>query len=509
MSLALVFLALFFILGVSLSPLAVAVAVNAFADGLGKRIGRWAIGLGLTSIYRPAITFNASDELTLKKRSYDEKHDAEYITFGGLLSTVKRHLHDPQNRMHAFYGVPFGFVDELFGVVVDPRDCDLGRSLRRAQANSQYEHRVEEDGRLVESVRAVFERPEGHVGVRLPDVTTLVGGSFDAQIVERIREYYRESQAPRTSTTAFKQLLVPVAAFIGVVLIGMFAAGQTGGGGGGGAISSPSGNSSTINVGVLLLAISTRRVREVLARRNWRNVAVSTVAVGLATGVAGGLYLAFPMPTPVLGIPLPLGVWAVVALAVGAVIPPFVAAWLGRSLGPLGMALGKLYLIIGLLGFSRPVIDLDDGEYRVVEYGVHEWPVEPKWYRFAMTRIGVAYHNVEDNWPQGTTLTRGEVRAMADGGEARFSPSGHVSTDQIKVGGIKGFLPAKDDLDGDSIHVRTDRTTGWLLEAGQDALEAAKEDFGGGSKPVGEKWILGATLAAIAMGALFNWVVFF
>lgn len=508
MSLALVFLALFFILGVSLSPLAVAVAVNAFSGSVRDRIRRWSIRLGLTSIYRPALTFNASDELTLKKRAYDEKHDAEYIAFGGPLSTVKRYLHDPQNRIHTFYGVPFGFVDELFGVVVDPRDCDLGRSLRRAQSNGQYTHRVRDDDELHESVLGVFGRPEGHVGVRLPDVSRLFGGSFDAQVVDRIREYFRKSQEPRASTTALRQLLVPIGAFVAVVLMGMFAAGQTGGGGGGGGGPMPT-NSTTIDTGALVLALSLQSLRQ----RNWRNIVVGVVMIGGLLAIGAGLVLAFPMVMPLLGIPLPLGAWAIIALLVGAIIPPFTAAWLGRSLGPFGMALGKLYIIIGFLGYSRPVIDFDDGEYRVVEYDSTEWPVEPKWYRFALTRIGVSYANDDEAWPRGTTLSQAKLETMADGGYDGPAPSGYEPTEMIKVDDITAFVP--DDPSDGEIFVRTDRTTGWQFEAGQDArlmkaaLDHAKEDFGGGSKPVGDKWILGATLIALAMGALFDWVVFF
>jgi len=509
MALVTVLLVLFLVLGILLGPLAMAVLSASLSEERGLRVARKSIALGLKSIWRPAITFNASDELTLKRRSYDEKHDTECISFGGLTSSVKRYLHDPQDRLHSFYGTPFGFVDELFGVVVDPRDVDVGRSIRKAQANSQYEHRVERGGHLHEAVKAVFERPRGNVGVRLPDVSTLVGGSFDSQVVDRIRDYYQTSQAPRSQTSALRQLLVPIGAFIVVVMMGLFAAGQGGGGGG----SAPSGDNSTISIGAMLLLASASRIDIDWEEVNWQNVGVGLGIVVLIGVVGGGLLLAFPAVVSVMGIPLPLGLWAVIMLGVGMVIPAFIASFFGRSLGPVGMALGKLYLTIGLLGFDRPVINYSNGEYDVVEYDRAQWPIEPKWYRFAMTRIGVSFANQEENWPDGTTISRGKVTGMAESGDKHGAPTGHVATDHIAVDDIKGFVP--EDPAEDATFVRTDRTTGWLFEAGQDrrlmtaALQSAKQDFGGGQKPVGDKWILGATLVAMAMGAVFDWVVFF
>lgn len=514
MAIVIILLSLFFFLGLSLGPLLLAAAIAGLSDARSYRLATWSISLGLKSVYRPAITFNTADELLLKRRSYDEKHNSEYVSFGGFFGGVKRYLHDPQDRIHPFYGVPFGFVDELFGLVIDPRDAALGREMHREQSNNQYEHRVEDGQELVESVKAVFELPRGGVGVRLPDVWGLVGGSFDSQVIDYIRDLYEKSQSPKTQTTALRQLLVPIGAFIGVVLLGAFVAGQAGAGagGGGGSPAPPSGNSSTINVGASLLFL-------ILSQTPWRsrlrNLLFGGIFLAVGLIIAIGLYLAFPVAYPLLGIPLPLGIWAVIFLGVGLLTPPFVAFWFGRSLGPLGVGLGKLYIIIGMLGFDRPVITLDDEEYSVTEYDAGVWAVEPKWYRFAFSRVGVGFRNAPENWPDGTTVRAAGVIAMADGGEPDRAPTGHVATDEIALEDIHGFVPDSDDVSRAAVHVRTDRTTGWMHEAGQArrlmiaALKTAKQDFGGGRKPVGEKWILGSTLVAMGMGAIFDWVVFF
>lgn len=549
--LSFILVSLFFVLGIALGPLCLAVLTVALEDDRGQRVSEFAVGLGLKSVWKPVLTFTTSDELTLKRRSYDEKHDSEYLSFGGMLSGIKRVIYDPQDRLHSFYGTPFGFVDELFGIVVDPRDVVVGEYLRRNQANGQYTHRVERNNSLSESVRAVFEIPEGQIGVQLSQASTLVGGSFDSQFLDRIRDIYETSQAPKGETSALKQLLAPVMAFVGVVLLSMFVAGQTASSGG--AAPQPAANETTISVGLLVLFISTDKARKWLKERydslralidqlqgkqsehdgpgvlerveqgldaagnphrgNWRHRLVVLALLSVGAVVTLGLFLAFPTTLSLLGIPLPLGIWSVIALLLGMLVPAFVASFFGRSLGGVGMLLGKLYITIGLLGFDKPVIDFDGSEYDLVEYDSRDWEIEPHWYRFAMTQIGIGFPNTTGAWPEGTTMHSEVVKTLGDTGDKHDAPDDCVATDAVKVGDIKGFVP--DDPDEDAVHVRTDRTTGWFSEAGQarrlmkSALEKAKQDYGGGQKPVGDKWILGATLASMLMASLFSWAVIF
>lgn len=508
MALMTILLFLFFILGVAFGPLLLAALIAALDDERSHRLAAFSIGLGLKSIWRPVISFSPSaDELTLKRRSYDEKHDTQYIQFGGLINGVKRTLQNPQDRFHSFYGTPFGFVDEMFGVVVDPRDALLAKKLKQHQANGRYEYRVKSGNQLKESVKAVFGTPRGGVGVRLPNVLTLIGGSYDSKFVDRVRDWYETSQSPKSENSGLGRLLVPLAAFFVVVLFGMFAAGQSGGG----SAAQPSSGNSTITVGtnMLLLFASVQGLRD----GNWRDR--GAIAAFLLAGLllALGLFFAFPMVASPFGIPLPLGIWALILMAVGLVVPAFVASFFGRSLGALGMALGKLYLIIGLLSFDRPVITLTGEGYEVREYDANEWPVEPKWYRFAMSRVGIGFDNDEAIWPEGTTAPASKVQTWADGGKSSGAPAGHSATEAVQVGDIKGFVP--DDVDSGAVQVRTDRTTGWFLEVGQDpklmmtALQSAKRDFGGGTDAAGDKFVLGASLVALLIGAVFDMVVFF
>lgn len=508
MSLVLIFLSGSFLLGLLLGPLAIAFLVRALSPETGRRLGDWAVGLGMKSVWRPALTLNGASELTLKRREYDEDHDEQTIKFGGLLSGVERTLFDPQDRLHSLFATPFGFVDERFGLIFDPRDANAGRKLMEAHEQGVYETRVERGGELVESVLGVFEFSDSNSGANLNHIWALVGGSFDSQIVRKIHEYYQKGQAPKADTTAVRQLLVPVGAFIAIVLLGMFVSGQTGGGGGAAAPT----NESEIRFGVALLAAGGS------SRLDRRDKGVLSVVGILSLVAVIGAFLALPVAVSLLGIALPLGIWAVIALAVGLTVLPLVASFFGRSLGPFGMLFGKLYITIGLLAYDRPVITLvEEGRYELREYDNHEWDHEPKWYRFAMTRLGAGHSNDVEAWGESATESPARVEQMASGdatnGSEHKSPSGYSVTDLIEHEGIFAYVP--DDVDSGSTYVRTDLTTGAFFEAGQNkrliksALESAKEQYGGGLKPVSDKWILGSTLAAIFMGAVFDWVVFF
>lgn len=594
------FFFLFFLLGVALGPLLLAIATVAFSEPRGKALGKVALSIGLQSVWRPALTFNAANELVLKRRGYDEKHDEQKISFGGLLSGVERFLFDPQNRIHDFYGTPFAFVDERFGIVIDPRDSVIGRELREHQERGVYTRRIVRGETFIESVLAVFELPKGHVGARMPDVWSLVGGSSDAQWVRKIHEFYRKGQDPKTGTTAFRQLIIPAGTFIGILLIGMFAGG--GGAGGGGAADAAD---RTVGVGSSLLLLLGAplsryyRFAPVLVVSGlaavllyflnplWMSIAGVPIAVGplvgavitaaimtimvlsgggddqdekqsepkdqneflfkddedeedvdnepqpsplqdslvaaVILGVYGlltvGLYLWLPTWVPLLGIPLPLGIWGAVLMLIGMAVVPFTAAWLGRGLGGLGTLLGKLFIVIGLLPWDRPVITLvDPHTYELAEYEDHEWPVEPEWYRFALTRIGVGFANNEKLWHDDVVERPARVKAMAqieaDGGTPRAdSPSGYSTTNLIQQDEIYGYVP--DEVDEDSLYVRTDLTTGWFEEAGQNrrlmlaALEYAKEKFGEGTKPMSDRTIMVATFGAIVLGVFVDWVFFF
>lgn len=527
MALVHLFLLLSFLLGIAAGPLLLGVAIAALSSSGGRRLGSWTIGLGLNAIYRPAITYNDANELTLKSRSYDEEHNRQYIKFGGLRNTVKRYLHDPMDRFHNFYGTPFGFVDELFGVVVDPRDPMIGHEGRRAQENNAYTSRVETDDELKESVLAAFNVPRGNVGVRLSDSAWLVGGSMDSHLVDYIRKLYEKSQAPKETTTPLRQMLLPIGAFIGVLLIGGWLAGQTGGGGGGGG--APAGNSSTISVGssLLFLLLSLPSISKPSIPKpsipkpprpsgpdiNWRDVFVVSGFILAGVGLVGFLMTVFPIPIAFGGTVLPLGAWCAIGIGLGLGLVPFSAFWFCRG-GPIGMALGRLYLILGFLAWRRPVITYDEGEYQVLEYTDTEWKIEPEWYRFALTRVGVGLKNKPKNWPNGTTLPAEAVQELVEEAESETpAPTGYVATEEIALEDIHGYLP--ETVPEDDVFVRTDRTTGWFYEAGQardlivTAIRRAKEEFGGGKKPISDTWVMRYTLGSMFAAAVFDWMVFF
>jgi len=506
MSLVTIFLAMFLLLGILTGPLILAFAIRAYSPKTSKRLAAFAFKTANKSVYRPAFTFNAANELTLKRRAYDEQHDEQKIVYGGALNKIERYIFDPQNRIHHWAGVPFTIIEERFGIAIDPRDVTLGAQLDRHQTNGTYTQTKRLNENRKEAVLGVFTLPANGVGVNLTDVWSLIGGSFDSQLVRKIHEYYQKSQAPKAETSALRQLLVPVGTFIAVILLGLFAAGQMAGGGG---TPPKSGTNSSIKIGATLLLAATTRL-------NRRDAAVTLIGLAVAASATIGLITVFGVPVPLLGTTLPLGAWGLIAFATGLPAIPFIASWFGRSLGPIGVLLGTLFHVIGLLGYTRPVLALTGPRtYRVVEYSDHDWSVEPSFYRYAMTRLGVGFLNSDQVWHPDVLMHPEELRTINDTATdgTKVSPPGYRDTDAIAQGAITGYIPS--DIDDDALYVRTDFTTGWFSEAGQNrrlmqaALESAKEKYGGGIKPVGDKYILTATLAAMVLGAVFDWVVFF
>lgn len=513
---------MFLFLGLSLGPLAQGFAIAMLSPKRSPVLANITIGIGMKAYYRPAITFNVRNELTLKKRQYSEKHDSEYISFGGGLmgSATKRYLDNPQNRIHAFYGAPLAFVEEHFGVVVDPRDVAIARWLYESHEHGDYEHRVRKGETLREAVKGVFSNPKGYVGVELPEVMYLFSGSADSQVVDRIRSFYEKSQSPKNTTTALKQMLIPLAAFVIIFLLGAFTAGKTGGSAGGGGAPVPSGNTSTIGPSALLLLWAIPKPSVAFDRHDIRDLLVVLLYAGVYLGMTALLLLAMPAPYPLFGIALPVGGWAVVLFTLGVVIVPIITTWFGRSLGGIGRGLGDLYLILGLLGYRKPVFTYDEGRYHIVPYHDHEWEVEPRWYRFAFTKVGVGFVNKPENWPDGTVFTTSQVRelvgadATADGGQVSDlpAPPGFTGVPEIKLGNIYGYLPSKPDPR--DVHVRTDRTTGWFHGVGQDsrllwkAFQTAKDDFGGGKQPLGDITIMVASGVMVMLALLLNFLLF-
>lgn len=488
-----------FVLGLGLHFVASIFILAALGDDATSLAHSYA-KLGLVSVFKPVVTVNASNELTLKRRKYDEHLDVEKVNFGGLTSKVTRYLRDPQDRLHRFLGVRFGFVEERTGLVFDPRDADAGGEAKRLEADGSLEYAGNpQNNRIPQYIRGLLELPAGVRGVNLQDVYYIVGGSADAQAVDWLVEIYSRSQEPREQRLSFWQKLTPVAALVGMLLIGAFIGGNTGGGGGGG------GGGVTMPVGGLLLGVASTRIPDSLRGFVTRERAVAAGVTFVATLTILVMFAVFPGG---------VAFWGLVSLGLGLVFVPAVAMFLGRSLGGLGIALGQLYLILACFGYSQPVIHLrEDDTYTLAEYEDLDADYEPTWYRFAKTWVGVTYENTADAWPgRNTTLTAGDLETT----EHRDAPSaGLPSRDavvtEVSSGGHSSVLPRS--LSVEDVGVQTRHVLSWFRDVGrgrllQRALSEAKEDhFGGNSRS--DDFVLKATVGFALLGLLVDIFVFF
>lgn len=471
----------------------------------GRPLGDLATTIGLTSIYRPAFTVNDVGDLLIKKRSYNDELNVEEVGVGG----ITRELSDPQKRIHKWSGIPVGLVDELTGAVFDPRDADIGQRARDHFDNASlvHAHTSPNEG-YVERMRAFFELSKGTRGVGLSSIRYLVGGGSDANAAERVIEHYRKSQSPRSKSTMLRQLMIPVGMFLLVVLVGWFAYNQTGG-------TSPAGGGSSETVGYLLLLASTpafaERLQEKIQATPNRVLAVGGVSVVAVVGIQ---FVLLSM------MPLLLLVAVNIAFLAGFLSIPGVAFVLGRNLGPVGVLLGKLYLVLGFLPYEEPVVMLtEDEEYQVREGSEVDFEVEPVWYRFAKTWLGFTYHNSLDMWPDGTVESAKNVKeygrsVRADGGEDadRGLPYDYTTAESIQYAGHKGFVPT--DPDEGDVFVRSHHSLAWYKDVCRGEIirrahQYAKEKYGDGEDGMDSKTVLFLTVVMMTFGLALDYLAFF
>lgn len=547
----LTFILLAFAVGFALSLSGVIVLMLALGP-YGKPIGDWCAKIAVTSAWRPAITINDVGDLLLKQRSYNDDLNREEISVGG----TTRELEDPQDRIHHFYGIPFALADEIFGVVFNPRDAAAAQRAWEHFDNATFVYPDDSGDRYRERVRAFFELPEGTRGTPLSSIRHLVGGNADASAAMRVIEHYRKSQEPRT-TTATRQLLVPLGAFLMTVFVGWMVYTQTG--------SSSGGGQSSTQVGYLLLLVGLPSVSEVRDRltdavaklqetfttddesekserggRNRPQEAWSSLQDALDERISDRGDSDGGMPRRVLGvlliggllvlavelvlltfIPLPLLVVLNLACMAGFAFLPGVAFILGRALGPIGIALSKLYFIFAFLPYEKPTIYLtEDDEYELREAAGAGWEDEVVWFRFAKSWVGFTYENSEDAWPgRNTTMPADTVAAHADtlitdGGDdgASVGPKGYAKTSGLSYAGHEGIVPT--DPSEKNVHVQTHHVLSWFRDVGrgetlQRAHQYAKDKYGGGERPMSDRMLLAATIMMMLLGIVLDYVAFF
>lgn len=230
------------------------------------------------------------------------------------------------------------------------------------------------------------------------------------------------------------------------------------------------------------------------------------VVIALAgTAVLAGLAVAFGPVTFAIG---------AVAFLVGAAVLPLLTTVLG-ALG-YGVGLADLILWAGLQAFDEPVVDLtEDNQYRLVEADDIDLENPPK-VRLSKTLVGLSCAVSADAFGRagytGSDLVDylPDSEFLADGGQNAV-PRGYTITDGIQNGGLRGFMPNKDEIASSVTYVRTDN---WLSRfknaATGDTLDVAEteatNEFADGDSGLSDGQIMKYSALSAAVGLGF-WVV--
>jgi len=358
----------------------------------------------------------------------------EQITIDG----EEKLFEDPDDSLHYFLGMKFGFANEKHGVLFDPRHAALGMKKRVLKAHNDDTYLATEDEwqeyGVAKWIPGVFEMPTKHEIVDLSAVRELVDGGERSEYARRVEELYKHSRDPFNDSKPIMKFLYPVISlaigFFGVWFM-MSQFGLPGG--------NPSSTVSYNAVGPLLLSLSglsSSRVREFLGKLDKRLWAGLFLAVTVPLGTIVGLTLVFNVV---------LTIAILVAFTLGFIFLP-ILTFLSKPSKILSELFSKLYFKLGFFGYRQPVITWTPEKYVVKEHDELETTDNVEWYDLFGHVIGVSYYPQKAWGPEQMSHQQIEAeQAVADGGEITDTnlPPKYVRSSQIRRDSYGGYLPKR------------------------------------------------------------------
>lgn len=485
-----------FILGSTLGLIVPLVLVQ--LPGIGERVAAMLRASAAATLYRPTLTFGDSTDLLLRRRTWSNELGREVVA-GGDDDVV---IDNPASAIWPWHGQPLTIVDELFGVAFDPRHAAAGEPLRQHILDGTLllgSLREWMRGAKAMAVPAYSEVPRQATRVVLEGARPLLWGAEEGDHPAYAEELFKKSQAGRVDVSGARQFLLPFGALLltyGLMWVGG-QWGPSGNGGGGGIV--------PIGGALWLLLGGAGGVRSVL-----KKLVGLVVVVALGGGFAAATYGLYLLFGPVVAIIMAL------SFLFGASLFPFggfLIWW--RFPKSLAELVAGYYLRFGLIPYDDPVFELSTTGYDVVEGadgsigGDERYRLETRWVGFS-----IAPDSLEELF-DGLYETPREIEArkpaaVTDGGVAE-APPGYVASPGLEVEGVQGFIPT--DLDENTLYVRTDRAMSPFRTAQQGgrvykSVEVAKEKYGAGWKPLGERWIYILTIVGGICGLLFGYLSF-
>lgn len=476
------------------------------ATGEFKKFAHLPLYLATTCVNRAAIVVSEHNDLLFKSMQFDDL-GVELISFG----QETKEFEDPAATLHHWKGIPFALADEVHGVLFDPRFAALGARKHAADEKGVGRVRASQDTWDAESIHewvlGVFEFPEGKYElVDLSHIRHIIDGGERSEYPNRVEELYKNSRIPFSSGTGISKFFYPVFAFLAIFGGIWLIASQGGGGGGGGA-------DTVIGFGSTLLGILS-------SRKSIHEYDLKRIGVVLAIGV--------PLPLIFLVLAVFVGpftaIIAYIVLGMGFWLLPILSV-LARASSKLSGGFATMFLMLGFIGFDRPVFEWTPSGYRVREWDdlphAEDRPV--KWYGMANSLVGFTFEPQPESWgaahmekreiesqTETASTPTGDVVA-ADGGTSEI-PAGYRRLELMKRAGLYGaFAPKR--LKHDCYYLNTGIALGRFTDAavGEKSLQRllwAKEKYGEDAFGVSDKAVLYMTGGAGLIAALLGTVVF-
>lgn len=446
--------------------------------------------LAMWAVQRACLVLSEHGDLLFKSMTYVDL-GVERVQ----MANDAKDFEDPAAALSHWMGYPFALGSERDGVLFDPRHAAIAAKKRAygkrnmgsivASEEDYQEHGVDE------WMPGVFEIPKANELVDLTAIHHIIDGGERAEYPQRIEKLYKLSRDPFTSGKQALRLLLPVAAFVGVLVVLWQISSNMGGSGGG----------QTVGYGAMGL----------LAARNidWKRLLGAIVAVVVPVGILLGLVL----------LTNPLYAMIVVGTyGLGLMVVPGLA-FLTRMHTPMAEKFARQgTLKLGLLGYDVPIMNWTPSGYELVEYADLDETADVSWFSLVGTQIGFTFPAEEDSFGpdvvphdelEGSSSTSME---LATDGSGDLLPTGYVRAPNLLAGIYGGYVPA--DVDDDTIYLNSGIALNRMADAanGEKSMKRllqSKEKYGGGTFGVSDKLLMYSTLAATFGGAILGVFLFF
>lgn len=524
--------------------------------GVGRPLARLHLWFAMWSLQRAAIVVSEHGELLIKSMQFDDI-GVETISFGD----ETKEFEDPAARLSHWMGFPFALADEPTGILFDPRDAAIGDRKdefdKRDIAEVESTRDTFDEHGIDKWVPGVFELDKRHELVDLSKVRSIIAGGERAEYPQRIEELYKLHRQPFNSNRVALKLLLPVGAFVGIMVMFWQIGSQGGGGGGGGTtVTGPGASLLYLCVGSRgLLSLfemsdddSGSGLGEILSSSDEGSNSASERAssppdpkgsggedrspddgdspswVNDVDFVRVAKILALALPLPLLFVSIGLFVSPIIAVlaatlfAVGFLTLPVLTV-VGRASTIISGGLAKyLYLKLGLLAYDRPVWRWTPAGYELVEYDELDGAERVTWYGLVGSVVGFTFEPDSGNFDASHVDTE-QVKEWAgsdikaDGGDPPRDPTpdGYVRAPEHKRSVYAGYVPAEPNDDAIYINSGIALTRFDSAAFGDKTLKRltwSKQEHGDGNFGVDDSTIAWMTFGSMLLASVIGVPVF-